>query len=250
MNSTNPEYDEYPGSGHVRPPDPNTPPTVEGRSKKLWMVDERTCLVRLVESLSSFTFNRHDILPGTGRLRLDFHELASRRLTESGVACSFIRRLDATAYLSRFRDTPPFEVIVKNRAVGSTTRKYPGLFGENESLPAPVVKFDYRCDPEDQPIADDYLRVLGLPVDEMRRIALKVNTTLTEWLAPHQLWDFCLIFGIDESGNPEIISEISPDCMRLRSTEGRPLDKDLFRHGYSDAEIIETWEGLVAGLRD
>lgn len=223
-------------------------PFIEGRSKKLWMAGDGICLVQLVESLSSFTHDRHEIVGGTGRIRLDFYELAAHRLTAAGVPCAFLRRTSDTTYLARYHPTPPFEVIVKNRAVGSTLRKYPGLFAENAPLPAPVVKFDYRVDPEDQPIGEDYLRALGLPVERMRRLALTTNSVLADWLSPNQLWDFCLIFGITPSGDPEIVSEISPDCMRLRSPSDAPLDKDLFRLGGSHAEIVANWEGLVAGL--
>lgn len=223
-------------------------PSIEGRSKKLWLISDNICLVRLVESLSSFTYDRHEIVEGTGRLRLDFYELAAQKLTAEGVPCAFVRRVDEITYLARYHETPPFEVIVKNCAVGSTLRKYPGLFPAEAPMPAPVVKFDYRCDPEDQPIGEDYLRVLGLPVERMRKLALAANSVLGDWLNPHQLLDFCLIFGLTPAGEPEIISEVSPDCMRLRGPDGSPLDKDLFRLGRTRAEITAVWEELVAEL--
>lgn len=234
---------------HVLQVEDSSAPFVAGRSKQLWMLEGGLCFVRLIESLSSFTYSRHEIVAGTGNARLDFYELAAARLAEDGVRCGFVRRVDDTGYIARYYKSLPVEVIVKNRAVGSTVRKYPGLFVEDEPLSRPVVKFDYRCDPEDQPIGEDYLRALGMPVEEMRRIALKVNESLRNWLSPSELWDFCLIFGLDGREEPHIISEISPDCMRLRSANGASLDKDLFRQGHAHTDITTVWNGLIEQLR-
>ncbi|MFD0392620.1 phosphoribosylaminoimidazolesuccinocarboxamide synthase [Streptomyces nogalater] len=164
------------------------------------------------------------------------------------VRCAFRGRVAETLYLAEYRPAPPFEVIVKNVATGSTTRKYPGLFPDGQPLPRPVVKFDYRVDPEDQPIGEDYLRALGLPVGTMREQALVVNDVLRDWLAPLQVWDFCLVFGTGADGELCLISEVSQDCMRLRHADGSPLDKDLFRDGVPGAEIVHQWKRAFDAL--
>ncbi|GAA3229170.1 phosphoribosylaminoimidazolesuccinocarboxamide synthase [Nonomuraea helvata] len=230
------------GIRHERAPD------IEGRSKKLWLLDGGLCLVELVPTLRSFTYARDEVVTETGPLRLDFYERAAARLGRNGVRTAFVRRLAPTSYLAEYHPAPPFEVVVKNRAVGSTLRKYPGLFEAEQVLPAPVVKFDYRTDPEDQPIAESYLRALKLPVDELSRLALVVNDTLTAWLSPVELWDFCLIFGLTPEGEPVLISEVSQDCMRLRHPDGSALDKDLFRGGATHTEITTAWRKLFDEL--
>jgi phosphoribosylaminoimidazole-succinocarboxamide synthase len=220
-------------------------PDIVGRSKKLWLLPDDLCVVQLIPSLRSYTYQRDEIIQSTGPLRLDFYERAAERLHAVGLPCAFVRRVGSTSYLALYRPAPPFEVIVKNRAVGSTLRKYPGLFLENQKFTRPVVKFDYRCEPEDQPIGEDYLRLLGVPVAEFSRLACSVNEVLSHWLAPLELWDFCLVFGLEADGSPIIISEISPDCMRLRHPDGSSLDKDLFRTGASGEQITETWRRLI-----
>lgn len=220
-------------------------PDIVGRSKRLWLLPDGQCLVQIIPSLHSFTYERAEIVEGTGPLRLAFYEKAARQLAKAGVRCAFRERVAQDAYLADYRPAAPFEVIVKNRATGSTTRKYPGLFEEGEKLPAPVVKFDFRCDPEDQPIGEDYLRVLGLPVQAMRERALAVNEVLCSWLSPLEVWDFCLIFGQAEDGELTVISEISQDCMRLRHEDGSPLDKDLFREGAEEDEIVTQWSRVL-----
>lgn len=224
------------------------PPDLSGRSKRLWRLADGTCVVEIIPSLRSFTYQRDEMLPETGPLRLDFYERAAARLAADGIRTAFRRRLSPTSYLAEFHPAPPFEVVVKNRAVGSTLRKYPGLFPAEQKLPRPVVKFDYRVDPEDQPIGEDYLRVLDIPVDELRRLALAVNDCLIRWLAPIELWDFCLIFGFAEDGTPVLISEVSQDCMRLRRPDGSASDKDLFRRGAGHEEIYTAWKRLLDEL--
>ncbi|MFD5563324.1 MULTISPECIES: phosphoribosylaminoimidazolesuccinocarboxamide synthase [Kitasatospora] len=222
-------------------------PDIQGRSKRLWLLPDGLCMVEMIPSLRSFTYSRDELVEETGPLRLDFYERAAARLEKAGIRTAFVRRLGPVSYLAEYHPAPPFEVIVKNRAVGSTLVKYPGLFEEYEPLPRPVVKFDYRVDPEDQPIGEDYLRALDLPVDEFRRLALGVNASLIEWLDSVQVWDFCVIFGLD-GGQPVLISEISPDCMRLRHADGSSLDKDLFRRGASAEEITTAWRRLLDEL--
>ncbi|MFD9356361.1 phosphoribosylaminoimidazolesuccinocarboxamide synthase [Streptomyces sp. NPDC060031] len=220
-------------------------PDIEGRSKKVWLVDSDTCLVELIPSLRSHTFNRDELIDGTAELRLDFYEHVSGKLAAEGVHTVFRERTGPLSYLADYRPSSPFEVIVKNRATGSTMRKYPGLFTEGQLLDRPVVKFDYRTDPEDQPIGEDYLRMLGLDVDAFHEAAQHCNAVLRRLLEPLDLWDFCLIIAPDKERGVVINSEISPDCMRLRSAEGECYDKDLFRQGASGDEIIKRWTELM-----
>lgn len=223
-------------------------PMFRGASKNVYRIDEENCLVRLIPSLTSYTYHRDALIPGTDKIRLDFYELAAARLAGAGIPCVFGGRVDDTAYLARFCSNPPFEVIVKNQAAGSTLRKYPGLFEPGTEFRKPVVKFDFRTSPEDQPIAEDYIREYGLDVARMRSLALATNDVLRNWLKPRTLWDFCIIVGLDKVGDYYVTSEVSPDCMRLRDPDGVPLDKDLFRQGASAQEILLAWSGLVASL--
>jgi len=212
----------------------------------VYRVDERLCVVRLLPTLSSFTFGRHETVEGTAELRLDFFEAAAAQLEGAGIPCAFRERIDPTTYLADFCEYLPFETIVKNVATGSTLRKYPGLFAEWHPFDPPVVKFDFRTDPEDQPLPDDYVRALGHDPAEQKRLALEVNAVLRDWLAPLRVLDFCLIFGIDGHGRYVVASEVSPDAMRIRDSEDRSFDKDLFRHGADTHELLRTWGELVA----
>ncbi len=224
-------------------------PIIKGKSKNLYEFDEDHYVAKLIPSLSSFTYNRYENVAETDILRLDFYEMSAKKLNTLNIPTAFVKRLDATTYLTRKCTNPPFEVIVKNYAVGSTIRKYPGLFKEGQKFTNPIVKFDYRVDPEDQPISIDYLIEYGVDGPLFRELALKINAALCDWLAPRVLIDFCVIFGTNSDGQVCVTSEVSPDCMRLKSENGESLDKDLFRQGKSHEYIIEKWTELIKNLK-
>lgn len=228
---------------------PTGAPDIVGRSKKIWLVEPDRCVVEMIPSLRSFTYDRDELVDGTAELRLDFFEHVSGLLAADGVQTVFRQRLGPVTYLADYRPSVPFEVIVKNRATGSTIRKYPGLYAEGHRFDPPVVKFDYRTEPEDQPIGEDYLRDLGVDVAAYRQIALGCNRLLCNLLEPLELWDFCLVVAPDDDHGLVINSEISPDCMRLRAPDGAPYDKDLFRRGAPPAEIIARWSELMELVR-
>ncbi|MBJ6369255.1 phosphoribosylaminoimidazolesuccinocarboxamide synthase [Snuella sedimenti] len=224
-------------------------PVVKGRSKYLYDYDANHYVAKLIPSLSSFTYNRHEMVDKTQNLRLDFYEMAVALLNKHNIPTAYVKRLDTDVYLTQKCTSPPFEVIVKNYAVGSTQRKYPGLFDDNYKFSNPIVKFDYRIDPEDLPISADYLREYGEDPELLKSLALKTNDILSEWLYPRVLVDFCLIFGTNKAGEVCITSEISPDCMRLKSEAGASLDKDLFRSGKNHHEIVAVWTDLITDLK-
>jgi phosphoribosylaminoimidazole-succinocarboxamide synthase len=225
-------------------------PIKEGYSKTIYWVDQNTCLIKLKPNLRSFTFDRSENIAGIEAARLDFYEEAAHRLRQVGIPTAFKERVSETMYLADFCVEPPFEVIVKNVATGSTSRKYPGLFEEGTRFRKPIVKFDYRIEPEDQPIADDYVQEWGIDPKTLKEQALAVNRALQDWLAPRDLWDFCLVFGYGQDERLMITSEISPDCMRLKSSDGFPLDKDLFREGRGASFILKVWKDLARELKE
>lgn len=225
-------------------------PIYKGKSKIVYKINDDFCLIQLIPSLASYTYSRSEIIAETGKLRLDFFDIANKVLKENGVDSAYQFRVSDISYVSEICSNPPFEVIVKNRAVGSTQIKYPGLFKEKHKFVQPVVKFDYRVEPEDTPIAEDYIREYGLEPSLLKTIALNTNKVLSNWLSPLELYDFCIIIGVNANKEYKIISEISPDGMRLKSKEGKSYDKDIFRNGGSAAEIIEAWNSLIDFIKD
>lgn len=222
---------------------------IEGKSKRVYACGEQLYVIEMIPSLSSFSFARDEMVEGSDELRLDFYERAAARLKSEGVNTAFVERIGPTSYLAKRCRTYPFEVIVKNVAAGSTLRKYPGLFEPGHRFEPPIVKFDYRVDPEDQCLADDYVDAFGCSSATWKRLALQVDAILQKWLEPRILVDFCLMIGTDSDQRDCVVSEVSPDAMRLRAPSGESLDKDIFRSGAPHSAVIETWRALVRSLR-
>ena len=133
---------------------------------------------------------------------------------------------------------------MKNFAIGSTIRNYPGLFAEFQKLEPPVIKFDYRTEPEDIPIAEDYIDRKGYDVQKFKALALELNRLLICLFAPYVLIDICFIFGVDDTGDLVVISEISPDCMRIKDKNDVSFDKDIFRNSADYSLLKERWKQI------
>ena len=164
-------------------------------------------------------------------------------------ACLSLSHRPQHLYWRILATSSPIEVILKNYAIGSTLTLYPGLFAPRTKFSKPIVKFDFRIDPQDLPLPDDYVRELGLPVDWFRETAHKVNEILIAALPSFAIIDFCLIFGRDCTGEWRITSELSPDSMRIQNASGESFDKDLFRRGENTELLSSRWRLLSDELR-
>jgi len=138
------------------------------------------------------------------------------------------------------------EVIIRNTAAGSITKKYP--FEVGQPLQPLVIVMDYKDDARHDPMLNkDIAAVLGLATKEeladIKKTALKINKILKSYLDRKGLLlpDFKLEFG--HRGD-----EISCDTCRLWDKEtGDSLDKDVFRFNKGDlvAAYMEVARRIV-----
>lgn len=155
-------------------------------------------------------------------------------LEEAGVANHFLERMSDREMLVRRVRIIPLEVIVRNIAAGSMSKRL-GI-PEGTVLGRPVVEFSYKDDALGDPLVnEDHIRALDAATDEevatLRRLALMVNDLLRERFAAVgiTLVDFKLEFG-QADGKILLADEISPDTCRFWDTAtGEKLDKDRFR---------------------
>ena len=136
----------------------------------------------------------------------------------------------------------PLEVIVRNIAAGSFSKRY-GV-AEGAVFYRPTLEFSYKNDELGDPLLnDDHVLALGLASPEevavIRRYALEVNRLLREiWKqCGVTLVDFKLEFGRLPDGTIILADEISPDTCRLWDSQtGDKLDKDRFRRDLGGVE--------------
>lgn len=220
----------------------------EGRSKIVY----RKCnniIVELKPSLDSVTYHRSENVVGTELLRNSICEKFIRALQSNSIEVIDYNRLSSNSYSCDYCYSLPFEVIVKKTAVGTTITDCPGLFYPNMPFKKPIVRFDYRCDPKDITIPRDYIINYGLDPEQLENTSSNAFSVLQDLLknAGYELIDLCFVYGFTLDGSIKIISEISPDGMRIRK-DGQSYDKDLFRNGYGDDCIISNWEKLLEDL--
>ena len=136
----------------------------------------------------------------------------------------------------------PLEVIVRNIAAGSFSKRY-GV-PEGVVFDAPTVEFSYKNDALGDPLINtSHAMAMHLAredeIETIKRYALRVNEVLRAVWADCgvTLVDFKLEFGRLSDGTIILADEISPDTCRLwDSKTGKKLDKDRFRRDLGDVE--------------
>ena len=160
-------------------------------------------------------------------------------LGQIGVPTHFIRRLNMREQLVRQVEIVPIEVVVRNVAAGSLSKKL-GI-EEGTQLPRTLIEYCYKDDALGDPlISEGHIACFGWATQEemhdIADMAIRINDFMCGLFAGIgiRLVDFKLEFGriFDENGYARIIlaDEISPDGCRLWDmTTGEKLDKDRFR---------------------
>ena len=157
----------------------------------------------------------------------------------------FIRRLNMREQLIRQVEIIPIEVVVRNVAAGSISKRL-GI-EEGTQLPRTIIEYYYKDDALGDPmIADEHIACFGwASQDEMNDIAdmaIRVNDFLSGMFAAIgiRLIDFKLEFGRVWDGDFArviLADEISPDGCRLWDAKtNQKLDKDRFRQDLGGVE--------------
>jgi phosphoribosylaminoimidazole-succinocarboxamide synthase len=155
-----------------------------------------------------------------------------------GVPTHFIRRLNMREQLIRQVEIVPIEVMVRNVAAGTLSKRL-GI-EEGTKLPRTIIEYALKDDALGDPmITDEHIAAFGWASQEemhdIQDLAIRVNDFLCGLFAGVgiRLVDFKLEFGrIWDNDWSRIIlaDEISPDCCRLWDmSSGEKLDKDRFR---------------------
>ena len=179
-------------------------------------------------------------------------------LESEGVPTHFVQELSQRETLVKKVSIVPLEVIVRNIAAGSFSKRY-GV-DEGVVFDQPTIEFSYKNDELGDPLLNTK-HALALKVatpEEIKtieRYSLKINEVLKDcWLSCGViLVDFKLEFGRLADGTIVLADEISPDTCRLwDSKTHEKLDKDRFRRDLGGveeayAEIMKRLETKLGG---
>ena len=211
----------------------------EGKAKILYEGPEPGTLVQYFkDDATAFNAEKRATVEGKGVLNNRLSEFFMTGLNAIGVPTHFIRRLNMREQLIRAVEIIPLEVVVRNVAAGSISKRL-GI-EEGTALPRPIVEFYFKNDELGDPlVSEEHIIAFGWAtqqdLDDMVSLALRVNDFLSGLMlgVGIKLVDFKIEIGRIWDGDYMrliVADEISPDSCRLWDIEtGQKLDKDVFR---------------------
>jgi len=222
----------------------------EGKAKILYEGPEPDTLVQYFkDDATAFNAQKKDVIDGKGALNNRLSEFFMQGLMEIGIPTHFIKRLNMREQLIRRVEIIPLEVIVRNVAAGSISKRL-GM-DEGTKLPRPIVEFSYKDDALGDPLVpEEYIIAFGWAtqpeLDEIVSLALRVNDFMSGVMlgVGIKLVDFKIEIGRVYDGDFQrliVADEISPDSCRLWDMKtGEKLDKDVFRRDLGSLDDAYT----------
>ena len=226
----------------------------EGKAKKVYATDdEKLYIVSYKDDATAFNGEKKGTIAEKGVVNNEMSNIVFERIEAAGVPTHFVEQLNDRDTLVKAVTILPLEVIVRNKAAGSFSKRY-GVEEGRELIISPL-EFSYKCDELGDPlINDDHIIALGIATEDelniVREYALKVNEIMKAFFLEIglQLVDFKIEFGKTPCGEIILADEVSPDTCRLWDIEtNEKMDKDRFRRDLGNVE--ETYQAVLERVR-
>ena len=229
----------------------------EGKAKVLFEGPEPGTIVQYFkDDATAFNNQKKGTITGKGVLNNRISEYLMLRLGEIGVPTHFVRRLNMREQLVREVEIIPVEIIVRNVAAGTFSKRF-GM-EEGTALPRSIIEYCYKSDELGDPlIAEEHVTAFGWAtpqdMDEIMALSLRINDYLSGLFMGIglKLVDFKLEFGRlwenDQNMRIVLADEISPDSMRLWDVlTNEKMDKDRFRRDLGN--VAEAYQEVARRL--
>ena len=232
----------------------------EGKAKILYEGPEPGTLIQYFkDDATAFNAQKKGTINGKGVINNRVSEHIFTLLNHIGIPNHFIRRLNMREQLVRQVEIVPLEVIVRNVAAGSLSKR----LGIEEGTPLPHTLIEYCLKDDalgDPLIAEEHIACFNWAsheeMQDISALAIRINDFLSGMFAAIdiRLIDFKLEFGRLWDGDYSRIilaDEISPDGCRLWDINtGEKLDKDRFRRDLGGEEEAYREVARRLGLLD
>ncbi len=214
----------------------------EGKAKKVYATtDPDLVIVDYKDDATAFNGEKKGTISGKGVINNKMTNFMFKLLEKEGVPTHYVEELSDRETLVKRVEIVPLEVIVRNVAAGSFSKKL-GI-EEGRKLSCPTLEFSYKNDDLGDPFINDYYALaLDLAtkeeIDTIAKYAFKVNEFMLKFFKDINvdLIDFKIEFGRFH-GQILLADEISPDTCRFwDSTTHEKLDKDRFRRDMGGVE--------------
>ncbi len=224
-----------------------------GKAKKVFATDDPTlCIFEYKDDATAFNGVKKGSFEGKGEINNQMANFIFRLLEKDGIKTHLVKELSKRETLVKKVDIVPLEVIIRNVAAGSFSKRF-GV-KEGTALKNPTLEFSYKNDDLGDPMINtSQLLAIGLATeDEVKTIsdmAYKVNESLKRIFLNIgiKLIDFKIEIGKTADGELVLADEISPDTCRLWDAEtNKKLDKDRFRFDLGEFSDVyfEVWGRL------
>ncbi|BCA85996.1 phosphoribosylaminoimidazole-succinocarboxamide synthase [Enterococcus saigonensis] len=226
-----------------------------GKAKKLYTTDNPTVFwVEYLDQATALNGAKKDQVVGKGALNNQITSLIFQQLKSEGIPSHFISKISKTEQLVECVEIIPLEVVVRNVAAGSFSKRL--QVTEGTPLCFPVVEFYYKEDKLDDPfINDDHVKLLklatGKEINDIKYLAREINVALQRIFTQIgiKLIDFKIEIGRTKSGQLLLADEISPDTCRLWDlATDKHLDKDIYRRDLGD--LVPVYEEVLNRLEN
>ena len=225
----------------------------EGKAKKVYATDDPELLiVDYKDDATAFNGLKKGTIAGKDVINNQMSNRLMAKLEKSGVPTHFVRELSERETLVKKVSIVPLEVIVRNIAAGSFSKRY-GV-PEGVVFEQPTIEFSYKNDELGDPLLNSYHALalkLATPaeIETIKDYSFRVNDFLKAFWKECgvTLVDFKLEFGRLSDGTIVLADEISPDTSRLWDAKtGEKLDKDRFRRDMGGVE--EAYAEIMSRL--
>jgi phosphoribosylaminoimidazole-succinocarboxamide synthase len=225
----------------------------EGKAKKVFKTeDPNIYIIEYKDDATAFNALKKGTIQGKGVINNKMSAILFELLKKQGIPVHFIRLLSDTEQEVKAVEIVPLEVIIRNVAAGSFSKRL-GV-AEGSELNNTIFELCYKNDEYADPLINEYhATALGLAtmeeIEKIKELSFKINDILIKFFKERgiRLIDFKIEFG---RYNGEIIlaDEISPDTCRLwEMGTDRKMDKDRFRRDLGDIE--ETYKEVLTKVQ-
>lgn len=225
----------------------------EGKAKQVFKTeDENLLVVSYKDDATAFNGVKKGTINAKGIVNNRLSNYLMKMLEEKGIPTHFVEELNDRETVVKKVNIVPIEVIVRNIAAGSLSKRL-GL-PEGSKLKQTVLEFCYKDDELGDPMINDY-HIFAMELateEELKTIsdyAFRINKALGAYLkeAKIELIDFKIEFGRMADGQIILADEISPDTCRFWDSEtNEKLDKDRFRRDLGNVE--EAYQEVMSRL--
>ncbi len=215
----------------------------EGKAKKVFATnDPAYYIVEYKDDATAFNGIKKGTITGKGIINNRMSNIMFRLLEKNGIRTHFVEEISDRETIVRAVKIMPLEIIVRNVAAGSFSKRY-GV-EEGRELLHPTLEFSLKNDALNDPLINEsHIAALGianeLELDVIRRMAYKINDVMSKFFAGIgiRLIDFKIEAGKLPDGTIVLADEISPDTCRFWDAKtNEKLDKDRFRRDLGNVE--------------